>query len=98
MLDSTTGGFWDGATDTVSSLFDSYLKFRAVENQADVVGAGQTQLNTQVEQPQGNGQVPLSANQLGAASGSASGGMMGLSKNQMLIGAGLLAVVLLVKR
>ncbi len=89
--------FWGGVGDTFSNLAGSYLKLRTAQAQADVVGAGQTQLQTSVEQPQGNGQVPLTSGQLNAAT---SNSMGGFTQQQMLMGAGALAlvVVLIAKR
>lgn len=92
------GDFWSGLQDNFSNLADSYLKFRTAEAQADAVGAGQAQLNTQVEQSQGNGQVPLNAGQLQNVASGATGGFGGLSTNQMMLGGlGLVALLLLKK-
>lgn len=92
--------FWSGVGDNVSSLFDTYLKFRTAEAQADAVGTGQAQLNAQVEHQQGNGQVPLTPDQLQTVTGSGavSGGIAGLTQNQLIMGVGALALVFLIAK
>ncbi|WP_286269532.1 hypothetical protein [Thalassotalea hakodatensis] len=87
-----------GYIDSFFSLADSYLKMRDSQYQADVTGAGQAQLNNTVEQPQGNGQVPLTSEQLSQATNNTTSGFGGLSTNQLVIGAAALAAVFLIAK
>ncbi|MDT0603491.1 hypothetical protein [Thalassotalea castellviae] len=96
---------FNGMFDSVSQLAQGYFGMRTAEAQADANGQSQASLANQTDSNTTSvNKVPLSASQyqqVGVAAGTSSpaGGLpFGLTKNQLMIGAALLAAVLIMKK